>query len=228
MIKMQRISKIYPNGVTALREVDLTINQGEFVYIVGPSGAGKSTFMKMMYREEKPTSGSFLFKGIEVGKLKNRQIPELRRQIGVIFQDFKLLPSLTVYENVAFALEVVGEDKSQIRQKVLEVLDLVKLKHKERNYPDELSGGEQQRISIARAIVNRPSLVIADEPTGNLDPDTAWEIMEVFEEIYRRGTTVVMATHNRDIVNKMRHRVLAIDGGKIVRDEEKGMYGYEV
>ena len=137
MIKMQRISKIYPNGVTALREVDLTINQGEFVYIVGPSGAGKSTFMKMMYREEKPTSGSFLFKGIEVGKLKNRQIPELRRQIGVIFQDFKLLPSLTVYENVAFALEVVGDDKAQIRKKVNEVLDLVKLKHKARNYPDE-------------------------------------------------------------------------------------------
>jgi cell division transport system ATP-binding protein len=137
---MQRFSKIYPNGVTALREVDLTINQGEFVYIVGPSGAGKSTFMKMMYREEQPTSGSFLFKGIEVGKLKNRQIPALCRQIGVIFQDFKLLPSLTVYENVAFALEVVGEDKAQIRKKVLEVLDLVKLKHKERNYPDELSG----------------------------------------------------------------------------------------
>jgi len=228
VIKMQQVSKIYPNGVTALREVNLTINQGEFVYIVGPSGAGKSTFMKMMYREEKPTSGSFLFKGLEVGKLKNRQIPELRRQIGVIFQDFKLLTSLTVYENVAFALEVVGEDKEQIRKKVMEVLDLVKLKHKARNYPNELSGGEQQRISIARAIVNRPSLVIADEPTGNLDPDTAWEIMEVFEEIHRRGTTVVMATHNRDIVNKMRHRVLAIEGGKVVRDEEKGMYGYEI
>jgi len=224
---MQRISKIYPNGVTALREVDLTINQGEFVYIVGPSGAGKSTFMKMMYREEKPTSGSFLFKGIEVGKLKNRQIPELRRQIGVIFQDFKLLPSLTVYENVAFALEVVGEDKAQIRKKVLEVLDLVKLKHKERNYPDELSGGEQQRISIARAIVNRPSLVIADEPTGNLDPETSWEIMNIFEEINNRGTTIVMATHNKEIVNTIRHRVIAIEGGRIVRDEQRGDYGYE-
>lgn len=228
MISMQKVSKVYPNGVVAMDDLDLEIRDGEFLYVVGPSGAGKSTFMKMIYREEKPTAGQLLIDGLDVGKIKDRHVPKLRRQLGVIFQDFKLLPSLTVYENVAFALEVVGDDKAQIRKKVLEVLELVKLKHKERNYPDELSGGEQQRISIARAIVNRPSLVIADEPTGNLDPDTAWEIMEVFEEIHRRGTTVVMATHNRDIVNKMRHRVLAIDGGKIVRDEEKGMYGYEV
>lgn len=228
MISMKKVSKVYPNGVVAVNEMDLEIQNGEFVYVVGPSGAGKSTFMKMMYREEKPTSGQMIIDGIDVGQLKPRQVPTLRRQLGIIFQDFKLLPSLTIYENVAFALEVVETDPTVIRKKVMDVLGLVGLKHKARNYPDELSGGEQQRVSIARAIVNNPRLIIADEPTGNLDPETAWGIMEVFEEIHRRGATIVMATHNREIVDKIRHRVLAIEGGKIARDEEKGAYGYEV
>lgn len=228
MISMQKVSKVYPNGVVAVDDLDIEIRDGEFLYVVGPSGAGKSTFMKMIYREEKPTAGQLLIDGLDVGKIKDRHMPKLRRQLGVIFQDFKLLPTLTVYENVAFALEVVGADTSSIRKQVMDVLNLVGLKNKARNYPDELSGGEQQRVSIARAIVNKPKLIIADEPTGNLDPETAWGIMEVFEEIHRRGATVVMATHNRDIVDKIRHRVIAIENGKVVRDEEKGAYGYDI
>ena len=228
MIEMKNVYKKYPNGVVAVNGLNIKINQGEFVYIVGPSGAGKSTFIKMMYREEKATTGEIIVNGMNLSTLKNKEVPYLRRQIGVVFQDFKLLPRLNVYENVAFALEVIEEDPTKIRKRVLDVLDLVGLKKKARMFPDELSGGEQQRVSIARSIVNRPKVVIADEPTGNLDPDTSWEIMKLFEEINARGTTIIMATHNREIVNTMRRRVVAIEGGLIVRDERGGDYGYEI
>jgi len=219
--------KTYPNGVMAVNGINFKLNKGEFVYVVGPSGAGKSTFIKMIYREEKPTKGKIIVDNIDISQLKERDIPKLRRKIGVVFQDFKLLPKLTVYENVAFALEVIEEKRENIKRKVMEVLDLVKLKNKARMYPDELSGGEQQRVSIARSIVNNPSIVVADEPTGNLDPDTAWEIMEIFEEINNRGTSIIMATHNKEIVNTIKKRVVAIEGGRIVRDEQQGEYGYE-
>jgi len=222
MIEMQNVYKKYPNGVIAANGLNVHIKQGEFVYVVGPSGAGKSTFIKMIYREEKATDGSIMVNGINLSKLKNSKIPYFRRQIGVVFQDFKLLPTLTVFENVAFALEVIEEPPKSIKKRVMDVLNLVGLKHKARMLPTELSGGEQQRVSIARSIVNRPRVMIADEPTGNLDPETSWDIMRIFEEINERGTTVVMATHNRDIVNMIRHRVIAIEGGKIVRDESRG------
>ncbi|AST93321.1 MULTISPECIES: cell division ATP-binding protein FtsE [Sutcliffiella] len=227
MIEMHNVFKKYSNGVQAVNGIDITFKAGEFAYVVGPSGAGKSTFIKMMYREEKPTSGSIIIDGIDLSKLKERHVPLLRRKIGVVFQDFKLLPQLTVYENVAFALEVIEETPKSIKKRVMEVLDLVKLKHKARAFPNELSGGEQQRVSIARSIVNNPKVMIADEPTGNLDPDTSWEIMKLFEEINERGTTIVMATHNKEIVNTMKRRVIAIEYGKIARDEVKGDYGYE-
>ena len=227
MIQMSNVIKKYPNGVVATNGISVNIKQGEFVYVVGPSGAGKSTFIKLMYREEKPTSGDVIVAGINLTTLKDSRVPYLRRQLGVVFQDFKLLPRLTVYENVAFALEVIEEQPSVIRKRVMEVLELVGLKHKVRMLPNELSGGEQQRVSIARSIVNRPKVLIADEPTGNLDPDTSWEIMNIFEEINRQGTTILMATHNREIVNTIRKRVIAIEGGMIVRDEYGGDYGYE-
>lgn len=227
MIQMDNVYKKYPNGVVASNGISVEINKGEFVYVVGPSGAGKSTFIKLMYREEKATSGSVIVAGKDLTKLKNREIPLLRRQLGVVFQDFKLLPRLTVYENVAFAMEVIEEHPKEIRKRVMEVLELVGLKHKARMLPSELSGGEQQRVSIARSIVNVPSVLIADEPTGNLDPETSWEIMDIFERINRRGTTIVMATHNKEIVNTVRKRVIAIEGGLIVRDEYGGDYGYE-
>jgi cell division transport system ATP-binding protein len=224
---MKEVYKKYPNGVTAANGIDVDIQQGEFVYVVGPSGAGKSTFIKMMYREEKPTKGSIMINGINLATLRPSKVPLLRRNIGVVFQDFKLLSTLNVYENVAFALEVIEEQPKYIKKRVMETLDLVGLKHKARMLPTELSGGEQQRISIARSIVNAPKLVIADEPTGNLDPETSWEIMNIFEEINTRGTTIVMATHNKDIVNTIKHRVIAIESGKIVRDQMRGDYGYE-
>lgn len=227
MIDMKGVTKKYPNGVTALSSVDVTIKQGEFVYIVGPSGAGKSTFIKLIYREEKPTGGTVTVGGMNIATLKRRSVPALRRKVGVVFQDFKLLPLLTVYENVAFALEVIEEEPAVIRKRVMEVLDLVGLKHKARMLPTELSGGEQQRVAVARSIVNNPKVVIADEPTGNLDPDTSWDIMRLFERINERGTTIVMATHNKDIVNTLRRRVIAIENGRIVRDEQRGDYGYE-
>ncbi|MGF2617892.1 cell division ATP-binding protein FtsE [Rossellomorea vietnamensis] len=227
MIKMKDVYKQYPNGIMAANGFDVHIKQGEFVYVVGPSGAGKSTFIKMMYREERATKGEIIVSGIDLVKLKNKRVPYLRRNIGVVFQDFKLLPSLTVFENIAFALEVIEETPKNIQKRVMEVLDLVRLKHKARMFPDELSGGEQQRVSLARSIVNKPHLIIADEPTGNLDPETSWEIMNVFEEINTQGTTVVMATHNREIVNTIKHRVIAIENGRIVRDEQRGDYGYE-
>ncbi|TCJ81472.1 UNVERIFIED_ORG: cell division ATP-binding protein FtsE [Bacillus cereus] len=211
----------------AIAGLTVNIKQGEFVYVVGPSGAGKSTFIKMMYREEKPSTGSINVNGLVIETLAERDVPYFRRQLGVIFQDFKLLPKLTVYENVAFALEVIEEEKEAIRERVTEVLGLVGLEDRSDALPSELSGGEQQRVAIARAIVNRPKVVIADEPTGNLDIETALDIMKIFTRINERGTTIVMATHNADIVNTIRHRVIAIEGGKIVRDEIEGGYGYE-
>jgi cell division transport system ATP-binding protein len=228
MIEMINVQKTYPNGVSAVKGLNVKIKSGEFVYVVGPSGAGKSTFIKMMYREEKPTSGTIIMDGKDIAKIKDRKVPLLRRDIGVIFQDFKLLNNLTVFENIAFALEVTEERPQSIKKKVMDVLELVGLKHKVRMFPNELSGGEQQRIAIARSIVRSPKLVIADEPTGNLDPETSWEIMKIFEEINSLGTTVIMATHNKDIVNTLQHRVIAIEGGLIVRDEQKGEYGYEL
>lgn len=227
MIKMKNVYKKYSNGVVAANGINVDIDRGEFVYVVGPSGAGKSTFIKMMYREELPTSGQIFIDGTDLSSLKNKQIPYLRRQVGVVFQDFKLLPKLNVYENVAFALEVIEEAPSEIRKKVTDVLALVGLSQKARMFPNELSGGEQQRVSIARSIVNEPKLVIADEPTGNLDPDTSLGIMNIFEKINNRGTTIIMATHNKDIVNTIRHRVLLVEGGMITRDEYEGEYSYE-
>lgn len=224
---MQDVWKTYPNGVMALNGVDIHIKKGEFTYIVGPSGAGKSSFIKLIYREIKPTKGTIIVNGENLSQLKERHIPRLRRKIGVVFQDFKILPKLTVYENVAYALEVIEENPSEIRKKVMDVLDVVELKNKARMMPHELSGGEQQRVSIARSIVNRPSVVIADEPTGNLDPDTAWDIMKTFQDINKNGTTIIMATHNKEIVNTIKQRVIAIEGGRIVRDEQQGEYGYE-
>ncbi|GGE36432.1 cell division ATP-binding protein FtsE [Pullulanibacillus camelliae] len=227
MIEMQDVWKSYANGVMAVNGISVKIEKGEFVYVVGQSGSGKSTFIKLMYREERPTRGKILVDGTNIADLKNKEIPFLRRKMGVVFQDFKLLPKLTVYENVAFALEVIEESPRQIRKKVMQVLDLVKLKHRARFLPSELSGGEQQRVSIARSIVNNPSVVVADEPTGNLDPENAWGIMEVFERINDNGTTVVMATHNKDIVDRMKRRVIAIESGMIVRDDKRGDFGYE-
>jgi cell division transport system ATP-binding protein len=227
MIEMHGVYKTYPNGVLALNGIDIKIKQGEFVYLVGPSGAGKSSFIKMLYREIKPTTGTIIIKGVDVSKIKDKNVPLLRRGLGVVFQDFKLLSKLTVFENVAFALEVIEEPQRHIKRRVLDILDMVKLKHKARFYPNELSGGEQQRVAIARAIINHPNLLIVDEPTGNLDPDTSWEVMDILNEINDRGTTIIMATHNKEIVDTMKKRVVAIESGKIVRDEKKGGYGYE-
>lgn len=228
MIIMKDVYKTYSNGVTAINGINVRIEKGEFVYIVGPSGAGKSTFIRLIYREEIPTKGELIIKGIKTNEMKNKEIPYLRREIGVVFQDFKLLPRLTVYENVAFALEVIEESPRLIRDRVMEVLELVGLKNKARSLPTELSGGEQQRVSIARAIANQPKIVIADEPTGNLDPETSWTIMRILEEINSRGTTVIMATHSKEIVNTIKKRVIAIENGIIVRDEDQGDYGYEI
>lgn len=227
MIEMQDIWKSYADGTHALKGINVKIDKNEFVYIVGPSGAGKSTFMKLIYREERPTKGQISVNGFNLGKLKQRKIPYVRRNIGVIFQDFRLLPKLTVYENIAFAMEVIEAPKRLIRKRTFEVLDLVNLKNKAASFPSQLSGGEQQRIAIARAIVNNPSVIVADEPTGNLDPETSWGIMRLLEEINFRGTTIIMATHNKEIVNTMRKRVIAIESGEIVRDEIRGDYGYE-
>lgn len=224
LIRIDNVQKTYKNGVVALYDFNLSIKKGEFVFVIGASGSGKSTLIKMLYREEKPDKGSIIIGGINVAKLKNRKVYILRRKIGVVFQDFKLLPKLTVFENVAFALELFGYDKIEIQRRVLEVLDLVGLKNKVRQYPDQLSGGEQQRVVIARAIANRPKLLICDEPTGNLDPDTSMEIMRVLENINNLGTTIIMATHDRTIVNRMNKRVILIDNGRLKKDFEKGTY----
>ena len=224
LIRIANVQKTYKNGVVALYDFDLSIKKGEFVFVIGASGSGKSTLIKMLYREEKPDKGEIVIGGINVARLKNRKVYILRRKLGVVFQDFKLLPKLTVYENVAFALEVFAFDKKEIHRRVMQVLELVGLKNKVRQYPSQLSGGEQQRVVIARAIVNKPKLLICDEPTGNLDPDTSMEIMQVLEQINNLGTTIVMATHDREIVDKMKKRVIVIDEGKLVKDYEKGQY----
>jgi len=227
MIEMQDVWKQYPNGSTALSGVNVNIRRGEFVYVVGPSGAGKSTFIKLMYRQERPTRGHIFVNGFNIDRLKERQIPLMRRALGVVFQDYKLLPKLTASENVAFALEVIGVSRRSIRMRVSEMMELVGLADKMQALPHEMSGGEQQRVAIARSLVNSPAVIIADEPTGNLDPETSWGIMRLFEQINNRGTTVVMATHNKEIVNTLIKRVLAIENGEIVRDDDRGVYGYE-
>ena len=227
MIEFTEVVKSYDQGNKALNGVTMQIEDGEFCFLVGPSGSGKSTIIKLITGELKPTSGTVHVNGYSLERIRKREIPYLRRTVGVVFQDFRLIDKMTVYENVAFALEVIEEKPESIRKRVLEVLDLVGLKHKARMFPRELSGGEQQRISVARSIVNMPKVVIADEPTGNLDPETSWEIMNLFERINASGTTILMATHNREIVNTMRHRVIAIEGGLIARDEAGGDYGYE-
>ena len=204
------------------------IEPGEFVFVVGPSGAGKSTFIKMLFREVLPTTGSIFVNGMDILSLSPKEIPFMRRQLGIIFQDYRLLPDRTVYENVAFAMQVIEAPHRKIKRQVMNMLDLVGLRHRANAYPNELSGGEQQRIAIARAIVNDPVFVIADEPTGNLDPETSWDIMEIFKEINDTGTTIVMATHDKEVVDAMGKRVIAIEHGRIVRDEKEGVYGYEL
>jgi cell division transport system ATP-binding protein len=227
MIEFKSVNKVYNNNIYALSDVNLKIERGEFVFLVGPSGAGKSTFIKMLLKEIEPTSGKIIVSDTDITTLKHKQIPFYRRKIGVVFQDYRLIPTLNVYENVAFAMRVVEAPQREIRKKVPVVLSLVGLSSKFKAYPHELSGGEQQRVSLARAIVNNPAILIADEPTGNLDPETAMEIMGTLNDINHAGTTVLMATHAKDIVDVMRKRVIAIEKGTIVRDEKKGAYGYE-
>ena len=210
-----------------LQDINVRIEQGEFVFIVGPSGAGKSTFFKMLFREVLPSSGKVIVNGHDLVKMTDKEIPYFRRQLGIVFQDYRLLPDRTVYDNVAFAMQVIETPYRKIKRRVNDVLDLVGLRKRAHAYPTELSGGEQQRIAIARAIVNDPILLIADEPTGNLDPETSWEIMDIFREVNKSGTTIVMATHDREIVDEMEKRVIAIEHGHIVRDDAKGVYGYE-
>lgn len=227
MIRFVNVSKEYKNGVIALYDINIEINKGEFVFLVGSSGAGKSTLIKLLLKEEGITRGKLYLNGIDITRVPNRRIPFIRRQIGVVFQDFRLLPNKTVYENIAFAMEIIGASPRAIRRRVPTVLSMVDLSRKASSYPDQLSGGEQQRVSIARAIVNNPPVLIADEPTGNLDPDTANDIMKVLVDINNRGTTILMATHAKEIVNSMRKRVIALENGRIIRDEEKGGYGIE-
>jgi cell division transport system ATP-binding protein len=227
LIRIRNARKTYKNGVTAVSDLDLNIKKGEFVFVIGSTGCGKSTLIKMLYREEKPSDGKIIVGGIDVGKLKNSKVYKLRRKIGVVFQDFKLLPKLTVYENVAFTLEIFGLPKKEIHEKVVKVLDLVGLKNKAKQYPTHLSGGEQQRVAIARAIVNGPKLLICDEPTGNLDENTSMEIMNVLEEINKLGTTIIMVTHDTDIVDRMKKRVILLDSGRVLKDYEEGEYKHE-
>ena len=224
-IEFKDVTKTYSNGITACANMNVSIDKGEFVFVIGLTASGKSTFIKMLYREEKPTKGTVTVGGVNVGKLRNRKVYKFRRKVGIVFQDFKLLPNLTAYENVAFALECVGMKAKDIRPKVLIALERVGLKDKVRSFPKELSGGEQQRVCIARAIVNEPKLLICDEPTGNLDPKTSREIMDVISNINKElGTTVVMATHDKDIVNRMKKRVLVIKDGVLAGDHAKGSY----
>lgn len=227
MILFSNVSKVYDNGTKALDNISFFIERGEFVFIVGPSGAGKSTLIKLLMHEETATSGDVIINNVNVGALKQNQIPYLRRSMGVVFQDFRLLPKKTVYENVSFAMEIVGASKRAIRRQVPNILSMVGLSAKAKMLPGQLSGGEQQRVALARALVNNPAFLIADEPTGNLNPKTAMEIMELLDDINKRGTTVIMATHAKDIVNEMKKRVIAIEDGVIARDEVRGGYGYE-
>jgi cell division transport system ATP-binding protein len=227
VILFDSVTKLYPSQTRpALDDVSLEIEKGEFIFLVGPSGSGKSTFLRLVLREERPTKGQVWVLGKELNRLSNWKIPAMRRQIGTVFQDFRLLPNKTVFENVAFALEVIGKPSAQIKRVVPEVLEVVGLEGKEQRRPDELSGGEQQRVAIARAFVNRPLLLIADEPTGNLDPGTSIGIMKLLDRINKLGTTVVMSTHDAQIVDQMRRRVIELEGGHLVRDQSRGVYGY--
>ena len=227
LIRIKNVKKTYKTGTTAIYDLDLNIKKGEFVFIIGSTGCGKSSLIKMLYREEKPTSGQILVGGLDVGKIKNRKVYKLRRKIGVVFQDYHLLPNSTAYENVAFALEVLGLPQEEIHAKVMKVLDLVDLKNKAKQYPSQLSGGEQQRVAIARAIVNGPKILICDEPTGNLDPKTSLEIMDVLTAINELGTTIIMVTHDISIVKKLKKRVVLLDSGRIVKDYKEGEYKNE-
>lgn len=224
LIKLINVKKTYKTGVTAIQDLNLKIQKGDFVFIIGSTGCGKSTLIKMLYREEKPTSGQIIVGGIDVGKLRNGKVYKIRRKIGVVFQDYKLLPKSTVYENVAFALEIFGLPKEEIHGKVVKALELVGLKDKITSYPHQLSGGQQQRVAIARAIVNGPKLLICDEPTGNLDKDTSMEVMSVLDEINKLGTTIIMVTHDINIVKQMDKRVIQLDAGRVLKDYEKGTY----
>lgn len=229
MVRFVNVSKIYPGtNQPSLRGINLEIERGEFVFVVGPSGAGKSTLTRLIYREELPTSGQVWVGGVNVAKLKDSQVPYFRRTIGVIFQDFKLLPERTVFDNVAFALEVTDASRREILRRVPAALELVGMRDKANRRAQELSGGEQQRVAVARAIVRNPALVIADEPTGNLDPENSWSIMRLLVNIQQMGTTVIVATHARELVDALRKRVVALENGVIVRDEERGLYGYEI
>jgi cell division transport system ATP-binding protein len=229
MIEFVNVTKIYDDSeVVALEDVSFKVEKGEFVFLVGPSGAGKSTLTELIIREEVMTKGEIIVNGQELSKLPNKKIPYLRRNIGMVFQDFRLLPGKTVYENVAFAMQVTGASRRAIKRSVPNVLNMVGLSGKAEMTPDQLSGGEQQRVSLARAMVNHPPIIIADEPTGNLDPDNAQEIMNLLDDINKKGTTMIVATHAKNFVDEMQKRVLAIEHGKLVRDEEKGVYGYEV
>lgn len=227
MINIEHVSKVYPNGSAGVRDVSIHINKGEFVFFVGSSGSGKSTLIKLLLKELDPTEGKITVNNVVTNDLPREKIPYLRRNLGVVFQDFRLLPNKTVYENVAFAMQVIEAPSKQIRRNVPAVLSLVGLAKKSRSYPSQLSGGEQQRTALARAIVNNPPILICDEPTGNLDPSTAWDIMDLLEDINRRGTTIVMATHAKDIVDMMQKRVVTLRRGQVIRDIQKGGYGDE-
>ena len=228
IIRLKNVKKRYKNGVTAIHDLNLTIEKGSFVFVIGDSGSGKSTLMKMLYREEKPTSGQIIVGGINVAKLRNSKVYRLRRKLGIVFQDYRLLPKLTVYENVAFAMEVIGATKQETRVKVLKALEMVGLKNKVHNYPTQLSGGEQQRVAIARAIVNNPKMLLCDEPTGNLDPTMSMEIMKVLDDINKNlGTTIIVVTHDKVIVNKMKKQVITLKEGRLVNNKEKGTYDNE-
>lgn len=224
MVELIGVEKTYPNGTVALREVNLKIEKGEFVFLVGPSGSGKSTMVKLLLKEEDVTEGEVYVNGYDVTSMTLQEVPYLRRSLGVVFQDFRLLPNKTVYENVAFAMVITEALPKEIRRQVPMALALVGLSRKANMYPNQLSGGEQQRVALARALVNNPALLIADEPTGNLDPETSWEIMKLLSEVNHRGTTVIVATHEKSIVDEMKKRVVAISKGLIVRDQEKGLY----
>jgi len=228
IIKLKNVKKQYKNGTTAIYDLNLDIEKGSFVFIIGGSGSGKSTLMKMLYREEKPTTGQIIVGGLNVAKLRNSKVYKLRRKLGIVFQDYRLLPKLTVYENVAFAMEVIGATKQETRVKVLKALEIVGLKNKVHSYPDQLSGGEQQRVAIARAIVNNPKMLLCDEPTGNLDPEMSIEIMQIIEKINKDwGTTVLVVTHDKDIVNRMKKQVITLKEGRLVNNIAKGTYDNE-
>ena len=227
MIHMKSVSKVYDNGTIALDHVNIDIAKGEFVFLVGASGAGKSTFIKLLLREVLPSAGEIQVNGRDIVRMQHKEVPYLRRGLGVIFQDYRLLPDKTVFENVAFAMQVIEAPRRLMQRSVNSVLDVVGLREKYKSFPSQLSGGEQQRVAIARAIVNDPAIVIADEPTGKLDPETSWEIMDIFQRVNAAGTTIIMATHDKTIVDTMQRRVIAIEDGRIVRDEAQGVYGYE-